>query len=56
MMKIVLNVDVDNTDDLSKELVNLSKWVKDPDYDTKWLMDGSYQVGKTNVTLDLEEQ
>ncbi len=51
MMKMVITVDVDNTDDLSKELEQLSKWVQDPDYDTCELMDGTFQVSKTNVEL-----
>ena len=50
-MKVVITVNASNEDDLVSELNNLAQWVKDPDYDTKELMDGTYQVGKSNVEI-----
>ena len=51
---ITLNVDVDSMEALVKELEGVLAWTRDPDYDTKELMDGTYQVGKTNIVTDVE--
>lgn len=51
---MTLDIDVFTEDDLVKELEAIIEWVKDPDYDTKELMDGSYRVSKTIVELELD--